>query len=316
MKQIWDGIWDGKEKRKLLRTEAEALVSSLSPAEMTVRPDEVLLHELLVHKIELEMQNEELRRAHIAIEEARDRYVDLYEFAPVGYITISREALVSEINLTGCALLGVDRTKMIRRRFSNYVAPQDRDRWHRLFLNMMEHAEVEKQTCDLEMIRADKSIFYAHLDCLRRESVDAPPMLRLALVDISKLKQAEAELRIAAIAFESQEGMMVTDANVAILRVNQAFIDITGYAAKEVTGKNPRILQSDRHNADFYSEMWNTINHTGGWEGEIWNKRKNGEVYLEWLHIKAVRKDSGEVTNYIGVFSNLTQSRKMQDRIT
>ena len=182
--------WDGAERRNLLRAEAEAMVGSLSPDEKTANPAEIMLHELLVHKVELEMQNEELRRAHNALEEARDRYIDLYEFAPVGYITINREGLISEINLTGSALLGVDRTKLINRRFSKFVAPQDKDLWHRLFMNMMQHPTGEKQEFCLEMTRADGDLFYAHFDCLRREALDTPPMLRVALTDISKLKLA------------------------------------------------------------------------------------------------------------------------------
>jgi PAS domain S-box-containing protein len=185
MNQKWDGI----ERRISLRAEAEAMVGSLSPAE-TAQPAEILLHELLVHKVQLEMQNEELRRAYSALEEARDRYIDLYEFAPVGYITINREGLISEINLTGSALLGVERIKLINRRFSKFVASQDRDLWHRLFMNMMEHGNNEKQEFSLEMTRADGSLFYAHFDCLRRETLDTPPMLWVALTNISKLKLA------------------------------------------------------------------------------------------------------------------------------
>lgn len=184
---------DGIERRKSLRAEAEAMVGSLSPEEMTTQPVEILLHELLVHKVELEIQNEELRRAHLSMEEARDRYLDLYEFAPVGYITISREGLISEINLTGSALLGVDRTQLIHRRFSKFVGPQDADRWYRLFLSMMEHAKDAKQAFGLEMTRHDGSLFYAHLDCLRRESPDSPPLLRVALTDISNVKPSGKE---------------------------------------------------------------------------------------------------------------------------
>jgi PAS domain S-box-containing protein len=297
---------DGIDKRGSLRAEAEVMLSSLSPAETTAKPAEILMHELLVHKVELEMQNEELRRAHTSMEEARDRYVDLYEFAPVGYITLSRECMISEINLTGAALLGVDRIKLVNRRFSKFVSPRDKDRWHRLFLNIMEHAEIEKQAFDLEMIRADATTFYAHLDCRRRESMDAPPILRFALVDISKIKQAEAELRIAAIAFESREGMMVTDANVAILRVNKAFTAITGYTAEEVIGKNPRLLKSERHNADFYAAIWESIKRTGGWEGEVWNRRKNGEDYPARFTITAVENSDGIVTNYVATLSIIT----------
>ena len=156
--------WDGIERRSLLRRQAEAMLSGLTPDELTAQPYEVLLHELLVHKVELEMQNEELRNNHNAMEEARDRYLNLYEFAPIGYVTISREVLISEINLTGCAQLGIERNNLVNSLFASYVAPHDRDRWHRLFLNMMEDSEGEKHAFDMEMLRADGSIFHAHLD--------------------------------------------------------------------------------------------------------------------------------------------------------
>ena len=189
MKQKWDGI----ERRASLRAKAEAMVGSFSPEKMSAKPADMLLHELLVHKVELEMQNEELRRTHAALEEARDRYVDLYEFAPVAFITINREGQICEINLTGSALLGVDRARLVKRRFSTFVAPQDRDRWHRLFLNMMEHAKDGKQAFGLEMTRADDSTFHAYLDCLRREALDSAPMLRVALTDISNIELAGKE---------------------------------------------------------------------------------------------------------------------------
>lgn len=182
--------WDGVDRRVSLRAEAEAMLGDLSPDESAANPAEILLHELLVHKVELEMQNEELRRAYTALEEARDRYIDLYEFAPVGYITISREGLINEINLTGSTLLGVDRAKLIKRRFSRFVAVQDRDAWHRLFMNMMQHDKGEKQEFSLEITRADGSGFYAHFDCLRRETSNTPPILRVALTDISRIKPA------------------------------------------------------------------------------------------------------------------------------
>jgi len=180
--------WDGIERRMSLRAGAEALVGSLAPEETAAQPADVLMHELLVHKVELEMQNEELRRAYAELEEARDRYAGLYEFAPVGYVTVSREGLISEINLTGSALLGIDRAKLIHRRFSMFVAPDGRDRWHRLFLNMMEHAEGGKQSFSLEMAGADGSVFHAHLDCLCRKGLDSPPVLWVALTDLGKAR--------------------------------------------------------------------------------------------------------------------------------
>ncbi|WP_150047957.1 PAS domain-containing protein [Methylomonas rhizoryzae] len=181
--------WDGIERRKALRSKAEALVSSLSPEEMKAKPAEVLVHELLVHKIELEMQNEELRNAHNALLDAHDRYLDLYEFAPVGYITIDRTDCIDTINLSGCALLGLERDKLIGQRFSKFVASKDSDRWIQLVADIMESGANEKRAVGLEMKRADGSNFYAHLDCLHRIPSNEPPTLRIALTDISHSRQ-------------------------------------------------------------------------------------------------------------------------------
>ncbi|MFI3158283.1 MAG: bacteriohemerythrin [Methylococcaceae bacterium] len=126
--------------------------------------------------------------------------------------------------------------------------------------------------------------------------------------EASERKHAEQQLRIAAIAFESQEGMLVTDADKVILRVNRAFVDITGYSAKEAIGQKPRILSSGRQDANFYSAMKQRINNNDAWKGEIWNRRKNGEIYLEYLTITAVKDQDGIVTNYVGIFNDITKS--------
>ena len=133
--------------------------------------------------------------------------------------------------------------------------------------------------------------------------------------DITEQKKAENELRIAAAAFDSQEGVFVTDANGIILRVNRGFINITGYSAEEVIGKNLRILKLTRHDADFYAVMWESINRTGAWEGEIWNQRKNGEIFPEHLIITAVQGTDGTVTNYVATFIDITVSKAAVDEI-
>ena len=182
MSQKWDGI----ERRKSLRAEAESMLGSLSPNQMATQPSEILMHELLVHKVELEMQNEELRRAHAELEQARDHYLELYEFAPVGYITIDRKGLIKEINLKGAAFLGVDRSKLINQRFSPFIAEQDQNRWYRLFLNMMEHPKGEQQKLGLAIMRADGTPFQGYLDCLRKEIGEESPILRIALTDLTE----------------------------------------------------------------------------------------------------------------------------------
>ncbi|MGO4581184.1 EAL domain-containing protein [Cupriavidus sp. 2TAF22] len=138
---------------------------------------------------------------------------------------------------------------------------------------------------------------------------------RLSGRDITERKLLDAELRIAAVAFDSLEGMMVTDASGTILRVNSAFTEGTGYTADEVVGKTPRILKSGRHDEAFFRDMWDTIHRVGGWQGEIWDRRKNGEIYPKWLTIAAVRGRDGRVTHYVGTHHDITERKIAEDRI-
>ncbi|MEQ1766466.1 MAG: EAL domain-containing protein, partial [Methylotenera sp.] len=133
--------------------------------------------------------------------------------------------------------------------------------------------------------------------------------------DITGQKLAENDLRIAAISFESQEGMLVTDAKRIILRVNRAFTIITGYSAEESIGKTPSMLSSGQHDAAFYADMWERINSTGDWEGEIWNQRKNGEVYPQYLTITAVKGADNIITNYVATLTDITERKQAADEI-
>ncbi|MDO9227081.1 MAG: EAL domain-containing protein [Pseudomonadota bacterium] len=293
-----------------LRAAAEAQLAD-APAPAPARSAEDLLHELQVHQIELEMQNEALRQAQVELEESRDRYVDLYDFAPVGYLTLSHAGLIEQINLTGAALLGEVRKKLLGRRFDRHIAPEDRDRWQRQFLRSVRQGD--RLRCDLALQRGDGARFYAHLDCLPLSG--AEPQVRISLSDISERHHAEEELRIAAIAFESQEGIMVSDAHGVIVRVNHAFTRLTGYRADEAIGQTPKLLRSGRHDKAFYDRMWQALREKGYWQGEMWNKRKNGKIYAEWLTISAVKSPEGETTHYVGTFSEITQNKEAQAEI-
>jgi diguanylate cyclase (GGDEF)-like protein/PAS domain S-box-containing protein len=134
-------------------------------------------------------------------------------------------------------------------------------------------------------------------------------------VDISARKLAEDNLRIAAAVFQSQEGMIVADVNAVILRVNKAFTEITGYSAEEVIGSTPKVLSSGLHDKVFYDAMWETLGKSGTWEGEVWNRRKNGEAYLERLIITAVKNDAGKVTNYVATMTDITSSKEASEEI-
>ena len=128
-------------------------------------------------------------------------------------------------------------------------------------------------------------------------------------------KRAEQTLRIAAAAFESQEAMMITDADTVILQINSAFTESTGYMPDEIIGKTPRILKSGYHDADFYRVMWEDINTRGAWQGEIWDRRKDGTVFPKWTTISAVRDERGVVTHYVGSHYDITERKQSEQKI-
>lgn len=136
-----------------------------------------------------------------------------------------------------------------------------------------------------------------------------------AILDISKDKQAESELQIAAIAFETQEGVLVTDARGRILRANRAATRITGYSTEELLGKTPRMLKSGRHDAAFYAALWASLEQRNMWQGEIWNRRKSGEIYPEHLSITAVQDSGGNLTNYVATLTDITTIKAAADKI-
>ncbi len=135
------------------------------------------------------------------------------------------------------------------------------------------------------------------------------------LRELAERRQTENSLRIAAAAFDSQEAMIVTDVHSVILKVNRAFTENTGYTLAEVVGQTPSIFKSGRHNAMFYKEMWEAIDNQGLWQGEIWDRRKDGTVFPKWMTISAVKDENGEVTNYVGSHYDITERKKSEVRI-
>ena len=134
-------------------------------------------------------------------------------------------------------------------------------------------------------------------------------------IEVAKRERAEDGLRLAGVAVENTtEGVMITDSELRILAVNRAFCEVTGYGAAEVIGKKPSLLQSGRHDQAFYEEMWEAIRGHGRWQGEIWNRRKNGAIYPELLSINVVRDEQGQVANYVGVFSDLSAIKESEAR--
>ncbi len=134
--------------------------------------------------------------------------------------------------------------------------------------------------------------------------------------DVTTRYRQEAALRLSERVFaHTLEALMVTDSNGVIVNVNQAFTEITGYVREEVVGQTPRILKSGRHDEAFYAEMWRKVIKQGRWEGEVWDRRKDGSVYPKWLSITTVRDSDGKIINYIGSFDDITERKAAQEKI-
>ncbi|MHB0985889.1 MAG: EAL domain-containing protein [Sulfuricella sp.] len=151
---------------------------------------------------------------------------------------------------------------------------------------------------------------------LSRFTSRGEPHLLLMLENITEKKAAEEELRLAASVYQnSSEGILVTDAAGIILSVNPAFTEITGYAEDEALGRKTSLLRSDRHGPEFYRSMWEALTKEGCWRGEVWNRRKDGEAYLEWLSINRIEASAGAPIRYVAVFHDITELRRKDEEI-
>ena len=179
---------------RLLRNDAEKqIVSSpkISP-DLKGQTTEKLIHELEVHQNELEMQAEDLRTAHIALEESRDKYLQLYEFAPIGYLTLNNKAMITEVNLTGATLLGIERNKLLKARFRKFIVQTDFELWDQYFITLLK--QDNKQSCNLTLTRGDGAVFPARLEGVRITGSDGTITGHIAISDITERKLAEDNL--------------------------------------------------------------------------------------------------------------------------
>jgi diguanylate cyclase (GGDEF)-like protein/PAS domain S-box-containing protein len=398
-----------------------------------------LLHELRVHQVELEMQNDELLQKQAELDTSNARYFDFYDFAPVGYCTLSDKGVIRQANLRTAALLGVEREDLSGQALTDFILAHDQDVFYLFCRAVM--ANPEPQDCELRLKMRDSANMWVRLqglaatdgvggrqlrlviqDINERKQAEAAlisseqryrtlvewspepvvvhrdgkilyvntaarsmfgassanalvgkpllelvhpdfrhlvseqvaqfdnlhlttPMLEQKLLkldgsvmdvevqgtqiyfngapavhavmhDVTQRKQAEDKLRLATNVFKhTREGITVTNKEGVILDVNDSFTRITGYNRTEVLGQNPRILQSGRHKIDFYVAMWRDLLAHGYWSGEIWNRRKSGEIYPELITISAVTDAHGSVHQYVALFSDITGRKQTEDRL-
>ena len=278
------------------------------------RSNEQLLSEIVERK---RVENA-LRLAKEAAEESlqkeRMQLAAIVEFSADAIVGKTLDGVITSWNKGAENIYGYAAGEMLGRSGSVLLPPAGIDQEEKALAAICRGEAIqhfETQHVHKDGRRIDIAITVSPIRDMEGRIVGASEIAR----DIGERVKADADLRIAAVAFDSRESLMLTDADGMILRVNRAFIESTGYSAEELVGQNPRMLKSDRHDADFYRRMWESIVHSGGWQGEIWDRRKNGEVYPKWLIISAVKGDHGAVTHYIGSHLDISERKQAEERI-
>ena len=284
---------------------------------------EALIHELRVHQIELETQAEELRKSKIALEESRDKYLDLYEFAPLGYLTLTDKALITEVNLTGATLLGVERSKLVNARFRKFIAHENSEQWDRYFINVLNLGE--KQCCTLMLKRGENSIFPARLEGVRLAGSGGAITVRVVIIDITDIRQAEVMLRESEERYRRiTEGLTdylytvrVQDGNAVSTTHNAACVMVTGYTAEELGADSylwiRMVFDEDRDrvirhvNAILKGKTVLPVEHR--------IVRKDGQV--RWVRDTPIlqRDADGRLGSYDGVIKDITERKVAEEAL-
>lgn len=278
--------------------------------------EEVELLEILANDISFGIQALRTRKEHeealINLKAEVEKNVAILRNSSDGIHIFDYDGNNIEASDSFCSMLGYTREELIGMNVSQWDASMSHDE---LISNIRKQIALKKrEQFQTRHRRKDGTVFHVEISSFPLE-LEGKPVLFNSSRDITERMQTEQQLQIAATAFESQEGMMITDANNLILRVNNAFITITGYTPEEVIGKNPKILSSGRQDAFFYKSLWEKLNSTGYWYGELWNKRKNGEIFPEHMTITAVKNQDNITTNYVASIIDLTQRKADEDTI-
>jgi len=237
--------------------------------------------------------------------------------APVPTILFRANGEIEQINDTWLESTGYTREQLTS--IDEWTRLAYGDKAERTIEAIRSLARLERRTAegDFRITCADGSVRIWSFHSIPLEPKESANRLMMSVaVDVTEERQRGHQAMLAdAIIQSASEGVTITDADRNIVHVNPAFSRITGYREAEVVGRNPRILSSGRQGKSFYAEMWKTIDRDGHWQGEIWNRRKSGEIYPEWLSISAIHDSQGRLTNYAAIFTDLTELKHSQSSL-
>jgi diguanylate cyclase (GGDEF)-like protein/PAS domain S-box-containing protein len=262
------------------------------------------------------------RAAKEILAASEKHYREMFQHAPLPYQSLDKNAEILDVNEAWLNLFGQQkREHVIGHPLTDYLNEESLTTLAENFPKFILQGHIESPVFDI--LRPDGSSRTVVVTGRTVNDTAGNVRTNCILTDITERLKIEAEqkmvdeqLKLAATVFSaSVEGILITDADQKIISVNPALEVITGYTSQEVVGKNPSIFSSGRHEKDHYEGMWEQIKEQGFWHGEIWNRRKNGEVFPEWLTITAVSNSEDEVTHYIGSFFDISERKKQQDHI-
>ena len=288
-KKVEDKDTDHPGIERSLRDDAEKQLSRSPKSSLNFagKTTGELIHELWVHQIELETQAEELRKSQLALEESRDKYLDLYEFAPIGYFTISDKAFITDVNLTGAVLLGVERNNLLMARFSKFFAETDSEQWHRDFVNVLNKGE--KLICHPIIRRGDGSMFPARLEGVRiTGNSDGMVTVRIAISDITDIRKTEEALQESELLFRE----VIDNANDSVfllertpggpgkyLLVNDKAVRMLGYSKEDLLTMSPRDIVPEDIAKKIMPFVRKKLKKDGYATFESAHRKKDGSIY-------------------------------------
>ncbi len=255
-------------------------------------------------------------RLQQSVHEHSQRLQRIIESAMDAVIVANEQDIILEWNPQAEALFGWSRDEIIGRHVYETIIPAALRDTHRQGIGRLIETgktHILGNRIETAGLRRDGSEFPIELT-INQLHQSTGWLFSAFIRDLTARKSAEEELRLAATTFKSHAGILITDSSGAILRVNPAFEAMTGYTAEEIVGENPRILQSGRQDKEFYQRMWSTIIKEGQWQGELWNRRKDGSLYAEWLTITAVKNPGGKITHYVGTSQDITKRKRAEAR--
>jgi len=266
--------------------------------------------QLKASQTELRLQNEDLLHTKTALEESRSSYVDLYEHAPIAYLTLYPDGTIQRVNQKGALLLGTEANLLKDETFASFISAEAKERWD-AFLDIAV-LSADRRSAEFALTRTDGTTVFVNAESSSHVLVDDSLVVRLALSDITQLKKAEQRLRVLSEAVaQSPEAVVITDTQGSIEYVNQAFISHTGYSREEAIGQNPRILKSGKTPPGNYRAMWDALGRGESWKGEFHNKRKDGSVFVEFAVVAPIRQSDGQITHYVAVKEDITEKKQL-----